>query len=383
MLNEQNIVRKLKKLCFECKTEYLASLRRPGNTISTTTVNTPEPQPAAHKKYSLDYDDTEVDLDMSQGGSSTRQSADMALAFSPFSQAMSMPAVHLFSVTSAMSSGPPSQRVTVFPVSGHSAQATHANPQAKSASQVLLQQPLSNFILSHAKPPSHPATPAPSTHSTIQLQGSRGISRALVNMTGRLGRWKRVLGPRAAPMPTQLSCRDMSEFDLDISAPGDLLTIQGGVEQYLRLLNLGPLEQQRVAPVEEVHPLQKTSANASADGHLSPLEETPEADDGSGGHPTPLASIHIASAPVSASTPAGLGPLLEGDVNPSVESMEDAPAVKPSGVVGESQETQGEDLQPPNPEPVEDLPSVISASGLPPDEVGEVCIFILKCRYVS
>jgi GDP/GTP exchange factor required for growth at low temperature len=264
MPNEQNIVRKLKKLCFECKTEYLATLRRPGNRINPTTANTPEPQTAASKKYSLDYDDTEVDLDMSQGASSTRQSADMALAFAPFSQAMSLPAMHSLSMAPAISSGPPSQKVGALPALGHPAQATPANPQPMSASQVLLQQPLSNFILSHSKHASHPSTPAPSTHSTIQLQGSRGISRALVNMTGRLGRWKRVLSPRAAPMPTQLSCRGLPEFDLDINAPGDLLTIQGGVEQYLRLLNLAPLEQQRVVPVEEVHPLQKNGADVDA-----------------------------------------------------------------------------------------------------------------------
>jgi len=377
MPNEQNIVRKLKKLCFECKTEYLASLRRPGNTINTTTANTPEPQPPAHKKYSLDYDETEVDLDMGQGGPSTRQSADMALAFAPFSQAMSMPAMHSISMAPVIASGPPSQKVVALSTS---TQGTPTSSQPMSASQVLLQQPLSNFILSNAKRPSISATPAPSTHSTIHLQGSKGISRALVNMTGRLGHWKRVLSPRAAPMPTQLSCRDMSEFDLDINAPGDLLTIQGGVEQYLRLLNLAPLERQRVAPVEEVHPLQKASADASADGHLSPLEETPEADDGSGGHPTPLASIRIDSALASAPTPAALAPLPEGGVSPDVE---EAPAAESRDEVGETQEPQGEDWQPPNPELMEDLPSITFAKGLPPDEVGEVCTIISDSWYMS
>ncbi len=314
---------------------------------------------------------------MGQGAPNVRQSADMALSFAPFSQAMSLPAMHAIPMASAMGSRPPSQKVTAFPTSGHSAQATPTNSQHMSASQVLLQQPLSNFILSNAKPPSQPATPAPSTQSTIHLQGSKGISRALVNMTGRLGRWKRVLSPRAAPMPTQLSCRGMSEFDLDINAPGDLLTIQGGVEQYLRLLNLAPLERQRVAQVEEVHPLQQTSADASADGHLSPLEETPEADDGSGGHPTPLASIHIASPPASAPTPAGLEPLPEGDVNPGVEFVEEAPAVKPGDVVGEGQEPQSEDWEPPNSEHVEGLPSITLTVGLPLDEVEGVCTIIL------
>ena len=381
-LTEQNIVRKLKKLCFECKTEYLASLRRPGSTTNSPTANALEPEPAAPKKYSLDYDDTEVDLDMGQGGSSIRESADMALAFIPFSQAMSLPAMHSLTVASGMASGPASQKVPPLPASGLTA-------QAMSASQVLLQQPLSTVILSQTKPPSHPATPAPSTHSTIQLHGSRGISRALVNMTGRLGRWKRVLGPRAAPMPTQLSCRGLSEFDLDINAPGDLLTIQGGVEQYLRLLNLAPPEQQRVASMEEVHPFQNSDAeldqspDGSADEHLPPLEETPEADDASGGHPTPLASIHIASAPASVPTPAWLAPLAEGDTNPGIEAVDEASAIEPDEVVGENQEPQDEDRRPPDPELVKDLPSVVSAGELPPDKVGEVCSIISDPLYGS
>ena len=393
MPNEQNIVRKLKKLCFECKTEYLAALRRPGNTASPTTANALETQSASTKKYSLDYDDTEVDLDMGQAGSSTRQSADMAFAFTPFSQALSLPVVHSLSLAPAMGSGLPAQKAPPIPASSHSAQATRANSQPMNASQVLLQRPLSTVILSHVKPPSHPATPVPSTNSTIQLHGSKGISRALVNMTGRLGRWKRVLSPRAAPMPTQLSCRGISEFDLDINAPGDLLTIQGGVEQYLRLLNLAPPGQLRVAPMEEVHPLQTTGAelnlspDAPADGHLPPLEETPEADDASGGHPTPLASVHIASAsasaPQPAPKPAGLGPLPEGDAGPGIEAVEEASAVEPDEVVGEGQGSRGEDGQPPEPELVDDSSSITFANESPPDEVGEVCTIIADPWYAS
>ena len=369
-------------MCFECKTEYLASLRRSGNTINSTTANALEPEPLAPKKYSLDYDDTEVDLDMSQGGSSTRQSADMALAFAPFSQAMSLPVMHSFAMTSVTGSGPLSQKVSQLPVSVHTAQAMPTNAHRMSATQVLLQQPLSTVILSHPKHPSHPATPAPSTHSAIQLHGSKGISRALVNMTGRLGRWKRVLSPRAAPMPTQLNCRGISEFDLDINAPGDLLTIQGGVEQYLRLLNLAPPDQQRMAAVEEVHPLQKADAelnlspDASADGHLPPLEESQETEDASGGHPTPLASILIAAAPIAAPTPAGLGPLPEGDVYPGVEIVDEASVVKPDEVVGDTQEPQDEDEHPPVLEVEEDLPPTTFTGEMPPDKVKEVCTII-------
>jgi len=282
-------------------------------------------------------------------------------------------------VASVTGLGPLSQKVSPLTVSVHTAQAMPTNAHPMRASQVL-QHPLSTAILSHTKPPSHPATPAPSTHSTIQLQGSKGISRALVNMTGRLGRWKRVLGPRAAPMPTQLSCRGISEFDLDINAPGDLLTIQGGVEQYLRLLNLAPPDQQRMAAVEEVHPLQTTDAelnlgpDALADGHLPPLEESSEADDASGGHPTPLASILITAAPASASTPAELVPLPEGDVYPGVEAVDEASAVKPDEVVGDIQGRQDEDQHPPELELEEGLPPITCE--LPPDKVKEVCTIV-------
>lgn len=201
-------------------------------------------------------------------------------------------------------------------------------------------------------------------------------------MTGRLGRWKRVLSPRAAPMPTQLSCRGISEFDLDINAPGDLLTIQGGVEQYLRLLNLSLPDQPHMAAVEEVHPLQKTDAelnlspDASVDGYLPSLEESSEADDASGGHPTPLASILVAAAPASASTPVGLEPLPEGDVSPGVVAVDEVPAVKPDGVVGDTQGPQDEDGLPPELELGEDHPPTTFAGEVPPDKTKEVCTII-------
>jgi hypothetical protein len=187
-------------------------------------------------------------------------------------------------------------------------------------------------------------------------------------------------------MPTQLSCRDISEFDLDIHAPGDLLTIQGGVEQYLRLLNLAPLERQRVAPVEEVHPFQKPGAEVglspdpAADGHLPPLEEALEVDDASGGHATPLASIHVASAPAFVPAPAELPPLPEGDVNPDVEVVEGLSVAKPDEAIGESQGPQGDERQPPDAELVEELPSDPSdtaADKPPPEEAGPVCTIVL------
>ena len=62
---------------------------------------------------------------------------------------------------------------------------------------------------------------------------------------GRLGRWKRVLNPRntvGAGGNSQLQMAradplDISPFNLEANATGDLLIIRGGVEQYLKMVD--------------------------------------------------------------------------------------------------------------------------------------------------
>lgn len=60
------------------------------------------------------------------------------------------------------------------------------------------------------------------------------LSRAFVKTIGRLGRWTRVLNSRSMSRSPISACADVSAFDLDLNVGKDLLTINGGVETYLR-----------------------------------------------------------------------------------------------------------------------------------------------------
>ncbi|KAK0457166.1 uncharacterized protein EV420DRAFT_1749027 [Desarmillaria tabescens] len=67
------------------------------------------------------------------------------------------------------------------------------------------------------------------------------VKTALVKTIGRLGRWKRVLNNRTAPRtPLDAYTTHVSAFDLELSVSRDLLTVQGGVEQYLKLIEPPP-----------------------------------------------------------------------------------------------------------------------------------------------
>ncbi|THH14380.1 hypothetical protein EW146_g5939 [Bondarzewia mesenterica] len=101
-------------------------------------------------------------------------------------------------------------------------------------------QPHHRAILQHLPStiatPSLPITPTP---ATLPVHKS-AISRALVRTIGRLGRWRRVLNSRSAvPAPLGV-CNDVSAFDLELNATGDLLTVRGGVEQYLKMIEVKP-----------------------------------------------------------------------------------------------------------------------------------------------
>ncbi|KAK0471177.1 hypothetical protein EDD18DRAFT_1237883 [Armillaria luteobubalina] len=67
------------------------------------------------------------------------------------------------------------------------------------------------------------------------------VKTALVKTIGRLGRWKRVLNNRTTPpAPLGAYTTHVSAFDLELSVSRDLLTVQGGVEQYLKLIEPPP-----------------------------------------------------------------------------------------------------------------------------------------------
>ena len=126
---------------------------------------------------------------------------------------------------------------------------------ASAADAAILQQPLHIAILSHSKP-----TELTSSSSSATLRPAAGVfvpspstlpfhhkplSRAFVNTIGRLGRWKRVLNPRNAAgaggnphsQATSADPSDVSPFNLEPNATGDLLLVKGGVEQYLKMID--------------------------------------------------------------------------------------------------------------------------------------------------
>lgn len=126
-------------------------------------------------------------------------------------------------------------------------------PQTSAADAAILQQPLHLAILSHTQ-----STELASSSSSATLRQHNGVfvpspstlpfhhkplSRAFVNTIGRLGRWKRVLNPRNAPggnPQLQMATADpfdVSPFNLEPNATGDLLRVKGGVEQYLKMID--------------------------------------------------------------------------------------------------------------------------------------------------
>lgn len=102
--------------------------------------------------------------------------------------------------------------------------------------------PLSSFsILRRTE-----ASPAPLTadNGITILPGissptqSNPISRAIVKTIGHIGRWRRVLNSRPVVRPPLAlnACADLSAFDVDLTVGArDLLTVNGGVEQYLKM----------------------------------------------------------------------------------------------------------------------------------------------------
>lgn len=157
-----------------------------------------------------------------------------------------------------------------------------------SPNTLLLSQPLSKTILDHVKSPK-PGTDAPLAQAaaigTLPLLSRSGtqyhnsaISRAFVNTIGRLGRWKRVLNARASVSvggvyPSNAIIGHMPHHEIANSSPGsassltptstvelashtptvglgirvtkpaeELLHVKGGVEEYLKMLKLGPHE---------------------------------------------------------------------------------------------------------------------------------------------
>lgn len=138
----------------------------------------------------------------------------------------------------------------------------------------MLRQPLHLAFLQYGKQ----GVSAPPSSQTIALQQQlpthSTISRVMVNAIGRFGRWKRVMNYRSAgaraplrpPLGFGAACVDATTFDLEASETGDLLMVRGGVEQYLRTIEMQISSRKSAGPSKSIEP---PRSYAPAAGHSS------------------------------------------------------------------------------------------------------------------
>lgn len=145
--------------------------------------------------------------------------------------------------------------------------------------------------------------PLPSHHSAL--------SRAFVKTIGRLGRWKRVLNSRSAARTSISACAGASAFDLELSLSRDLLTVNGGVEQYLGMA--GPQSSWRHIP-----------ALPSTTPVLPPVVSSQQHNPATSSVPTVIPAEKPVSAPVqSYESPSEATPLSNEEFTPSTISTQD------------------------------------------------------------
>ncbi|TFY78533.1 hypothetical protein EWM64_g5480 [Hericium alpestre] len=134
----------------------------------------------------------------------------------------------------------------------------------------LMQQPLHQTILQHRPSPSTSVNSAiAQTPATLPVHHN-ALSRAFVSTIGRLGRWKRVLQSRSSMATPAGAYADVSAFDLELNATGDLLTVRGGVEQYLKMIDM------HAPPAASQSPSLVPTPEAKVPPLSQPLERTPE-----------------------------------------------------------------------------------------------------------
>lgn len=132
-----------------------------------------------------------------------------------------------------------------------------------SASAAILQQPLPSRIMAGSATTPN-GSEMPFLHSPASLPIHRNtLSRAFVKTIGRLGNWKRVLNSRQAVQSPAGESADVSAFDLELNAEGDLLAVTGGVEQYLKMID------QPQVPVRVSTPTSPQGDDSTGDAKLS------------------------------------------------------------------------------------------------------------------
>ncbi|KIJ64268.1 hypothetical protein HYDPIDRAFT_112248 [Hydnomerulius pinastri MD-312] len=219
-----SVVRKLIKVVKDCKEAH--TRRRHGSASARQSLSTkPRPTHLLGEKFaeaiSKSQDDSDVDLDFAPDDRMSvflGNGSDSGNAFS-------------FGSAGIVASPPRAGAIT-------------------SASAAILQQPLQRNILQQSRasisvaPGTDPLAAQTATSLTFPQSA---LSRAFVKTIGRLGRWKRVLNSRQTVDTGIAVPANVSAFDLELSASGDLLTVRGGVEQYLKMI-------EPPSPATPVHP---------------------------------------------------------------------------------------------------------------------------------
>ena len=235
-------------------------------------------QQVAHSTYIPPQDDPDVDLDFSAlaPGFDTRDSSastEIGGAKGRFANASTR--ARAGSGSASLSSA---DLGTMLPHSTNMSttqaamlQPLHIAPSKKSSTSAM-----SITSSSSTLPTSASTTPLPMHHSKV--------SRAFVNTLGKLGRWKRVLNNRSVvQVPTMTGCVDTDEFDLELNPAGDLLTVRGGLEQYLKFMDLPPLPEGEVSSASIESPavldVAHEDSSSSQEEHVEELVEELEEED--------------------------------------------------------------------------------------------------------
>ncbi|KAI6020521.1 hypothetical protein EDC04DRAFT_2901754 [Pisolithus marmoratus] len=231
----QSIVRKLIKVVKDCK-EAHTRRRRASVSARKSIVTTPTLRPThlLEDKFaeaiSKDQDNSDADFDFVADGR----------------------------VSVYLGNGE-SGNACSFSAAGGISSRTDAIP---SSSAALLQQTFQRNILQQGR--ASISASITETHAALNsppFTSSQGaLSRAFVKTIGRLGRWKRVLNSRRTIDTGIAVPANVSAFDLEMSATSDLLTVRGGVEQYLKMIEPHPPELRSLPEQTNENPPGETGA---------------------------------------------------------------------------------------------------------------------------
>ncbi|KAJ7042906.1 hypothetical protein C8F04DRAFT_1029796 [Mycena alexandri] len=216
-----SIVKKLKKVAKDCKKVHTRAPSKPKQARPTSVKAAPSPAPenhghvlgesfaAATRKVQPEEEDSDVDLDFLP---EEQVDPETPSAFN----GGDMPNAHLSTV--------------------HLNAATRASTMPLSSLSILQR---TDHLAAESTLAAAPFVQSP---ATLPIHHS-ALSRVFVKTMGRLGRWRRVLNQRstATGVRTPLgACADVDAIDLELTVGRDLLSVNGGVESYLKMIGQAP-----------------------------------------------------------------------------------------------------------------------------------------------